>query len=734
MIKLSGQSRKQSTFFGTGRWISATRYNPCGACGRFGEYFCRVSEDGGAATCRHESYHKDFGQGHEKVSENGERYYSFVSRDGAKIKPQVRTGPPERHPDQSHYANTYAERLTEHRAKALADQLGFPGWFAEKFKEMGFGWSGPRKRTADKPALPEGWRFPERDGQGRAIGFSIRTEWNAKRQDGPRGMHLPPGWFDLAVRKKLLLVVEGASDTAACYGAGVSAIGIPALRAGREHLTELLAPLPDFVKVVMVAERDEKPDGFWPGLIGSRDTAKALADELGRPVGWALIPGELGRAGRPAEFKDSKDWLVANAGTTELSWRAAGDRYARLILADATFEWPGEPDLSVPAEIEHPECQCRRPSPGHLAGKRGSPREGFDVYTRFRCKKWVCGHCRTLEARKWYVHLRDILVEADAAGDGTRDKNPHPSKPIVADHLRLYFGEMTPRQFAACRESVTSAAGEYARMPWRGLNDTHKGDIEENKESAFEAESHDEKNETFRVFAVVPPDQRPPRFMRPVCLAEALALLAQTMALLRPDPEKKACHPVRTSKDWNLPEREPSHWTVGKVASLTPEQITEAASAVGLSATVNLRHEDVRGHQAGVAGPPVYRWLFNELVAKRDDAPAPSVGDVVNAYWRWKQHLPANAVPCWNVKDVIESRLWEGPDAPTLVRLADAIERAPELEQFFRDTEGIEWPGEQKPPPKPKRIRPSSKDRRFQARLRRAKNGDGNPILDTIRH
>ncbi len=53
-------------------------------------------------------------------------------------------------------------------------------------------------------------------------------------------------------------------------------------------------------EIIVIGERDEKPDGKWPGRDGAVRTAKRLAEELERPIAWALPPDNA---------KDARGWL-----------------------------------------------------------------------------------------------------------------------------------------------------------------------------------------------------------------------------------------------------------------------------------------------------------------------------------------------------------------------------------------------------------------------------------------
>src|SRR5690606_20980511 len=108
-----------------------------------------------------------------------------------------------------------------------------------------------------------------------------------------RGLTVP---VDLRDRPDPVLVVEGASDVAACLAAGLAAVGRPSNMGGVEHLARLLAGR----DVVVVGERDRRP-GAWPGRDGAVAVAGTLAREWGRPVRWVLPP---------ASAKDMRDALA----------------------------------------------------------------------------------------------------------------------------------------------------------------------------------------------------------------------------------------------------------------------------------------------------------------------------------------------------------------------------------------------------------------------------------------
>jgi hypothetical protein len=154
---------------------------------------------------------------------------------------------------------------------------------------------------------PEHWLFPERDSGGHVIGLTRRYATGRKMQypGTKRGLTFDPAQD--FTKQSLILVPEGASDVAACISMGLCAVGRPNNLGGCELLGALLWPAKKAgALVVVMAERDEKPDGSWPGLEGAIRTAQRLADHWGEPVAYAL-PGE--------GHKDIRSWLVAQKGS-----------------------------------------------------------------------------------------------------------------------------------------------------------------------------------------------------------------------------------------------------------------------------------------------------------------------------------------------------------------------------------------------------------------------------------
>jgi len=150
--------------------------------------------------------------------------------------------------------------------------------------ELNTGWDG------------KAWTFPERDEGGLVLGISRRFEDGHKRcaVGSRRGLTYSDRWNE---PPGPVLLVEGASDVAAGITLGLSVIGRPSNRGGLEYLARLLPKAKR--KIIVIGERDRKPDGRWPGWDGCRSVAVGLSKALRRGVTARLLP----------EAKDLRAWL-----------------------------------------------------------------------------------------------------------------------------------------------------------------------------------------------------------------------------------------------------------------------------------------------------------------------------------------------------------------------------------------------------------------------------------------
>jgi hypothetical protein len=187
------------------------------------------------------------------------------------------------------------------------------------------------------------WTFPERNAAGDIVGISTRLAVPIRSSDGKvttkkmvvgstHGLFYDPS--TLSESSGPILLVEGASDTAAAYSMGITAaIGRPSSTGGVDDLTELLRDIPGGRQIIVVGENDEREavrNGqttvVCPGRNGAILTATRLAEQLGRPVLWAMPP---------AGAKDTREYL-------QTAGRDAGGKFLELLLeAAATVDPPG---------------------------------------------------------------------------------------------------------------------------------------------------------------------------------------------------------------------------------------------------------------------------------------------------------------------------------------------------------------------------------------------------------
>jgi hypothetical protein len=285
-------------------WRPVSKSKPCLACGH--SDWCAWAPDGMTLKCERSAAPT---QGFKLVVvKDGGALFRRVGPTSGEAGPR-RRGSPARATtspttfDFSGAATRFAQALDTKQLDTLARTLGVSvealraigaGWaWTEDLRQLhagGAGWHGD---------LPVGaYAFPERDGAANIVGFALRTLDGRKGAPGSiigsrRGLIVPN---TLGTLPGAIAVVEGATDVAAALTLGIAAVGRPSNSAGAADLANLLQGR----TVVVLGERDEKPDGRWPG----RDGARAVADRLSRQwktrVDWALPP---------EGSKDLRDWL-----------------------------------------------------------------------------------------------------------------------------------------------------------------------------------------------------------------------------------------------------------------------------------------------------------------------------------------------------------------------------------------------------------------------------------------
>jgi len=182
---------------------------------------------------------------------------------------------------------TYRAECTPNLLQQLAEQLSVS---ADALRALHLGWN----------PEDECYTFPEFTASGNICGIVRRFDDGSKKAmaDSKRGLYLPVGWAD---REGPIIIVEGASDTAAGWDLGLAVIGRPNAKGGGKTLARLLADQPEEREIIVMGENDATSAGNWPGRDGAEKVATELASSLERPVSWALPPGGS---------KDLRTWLI----------------------------------------------------------------------------------------------------------------------------------------------------------------------------------------------------------------------------------------------------------------------------------------------------------------------------------------------------------------------------------------------------------------------------------------
>jgi len=311
-----------------GDWVSVTREHPCPICGKPDN--CKVARDGGAVWCGRVD------QGSVRQNAGGQFLHVIRDRaddrgrDGSPPWPRRSDHKPKNEPkwptaktDEEKGASSpprnweitalaaFDNPPAEEKRQELATSLGVD---VEALRRLGVGWN------------CHGWTIPERNGDGKIIGINVRHADGTKRRRAGGAMGLsfdPESWMTSATEPGFVFLVEGASDTAAMMSMGLSVVGRPSNTGGVELLAKLLRSVPKERLIVVVGERDRKPNESlsqsvrewhkatcegccqcWPGRFGAITTATQLARALERPIAWAFPPDGA---------KDSRAWLNSQA-------------------------------------------------------------------------------------------------------------------------------------------------------------------------------------------------------------------------------------------------------------------------------------------------------------------------------------------------------------------------------------------------------------------------------------
>jgi hypothetical protein len=226
-----------------------------------------------------------------------------------------------------------------------------------------------------------------------------------------------------------VLIVEGASDTAALLGAGINAIGRPSNSSGAQFAAQLVGKLPEGTPIIVMGENDQKPDGRWPGKEGAEKVAQEMAN--------ALPTYKVHIAYPPDGVKDVRAWFAGRSGVEvgeaflgSLTWertfpclpQSKGRDDKEEIAADT------RPVAVLPAVAESDVQRLlaglhRAPPPWRCPHGGSSLLNDVEHPSRYRairhaCDCWHCTVCRMRLARSWAKHIACCVLAATSASEG----------------------------------------------------------------------------------------------------------------------------------------------------------------------------------------------------------------------------------------------------------------------------------------------------------------------------
>ncbi|MEM9374133.1 MAG: DUF3987 domain-containing protein, partial [Planctomycetota bacterium] len=271
-----------------------SRAHPCPACGK-PDWCCWFTDnDGERLRCMRGS---ETPLGMKLIATDREGGSVFVHDDDVDVAPERK--PPAKRSvsstgiDAEALSRRVRSALTEDHLHRLAEATGLE---ADLWDRLGVGWTNESGGA---------WCLPERDAAGRVIGVQYRSPDGQKgfAKGTHRGLTIPE---DFAAHAELcgddpVLIVEGASDVVAARAMGFAAVGRPSNTGG----VGLLATFLEGRNVLVMGERDQKPDGSWPGRDGAERVANGLAGAWGVPVP-VIFP--------PEGVKDLRELMAVHHG------------------------------------------------------------------------------------------------------------------------------------------------------------------------------------------------------------------------------------------------------------------------------------------------------------------------------------------------------------------------------------------------------------------------------------
>jgi hypothetical protein len=415
----------------TGGWVRVSRRFVCPVCE--GPDNCQVSADGAVVWCGRRSDLPSFTG---KINAGGQ-FLHRMDRLAGGVWPLPRPTPRKQQREKLPPA-TVAELLTMYHRGATPTNL------AELEQELGV--PVPTVARVGWNAGAGCWTLPWWSADGKVVGIAERYPRSHADLPGAKrtarstslGLAYLPSLHD-ADGGGIVWVVEGWSDTLAGESIGLRVLGRPSVSGGLADVADLLEEL-DPARVVVVGERDQKPDGSWPGLTLGRRFAEGLADRLGRVVEVCLPPADL---------KDLRAAVLA--GHTAETWLAGVEWQEQAGTSVADFSRPGEGPVVGLSEYRRLLAESRvasLDSPGTYFDGSGCG-SGKSTADRLAIAKLAAGE-RALVAVPTHANVAELVEELRAAKINA-----------VGSPDLLVIGQEGPGQVPNCRNVEAATVESY---------------------------------------------------------------------------------------------------------------------------------------------------------------------------------------------------------------------------------------------------------------------------------
>lgn len=304
----------------------------------------------------------------------------------------------------------------------------------------------------------QAWRIPERDAEGRIIGWVCRFDDGGKpkaESGSKRGLSMAwPLPTDAGTTPAdPILIVEGASDAAAGIDLGFTTIGRPSATGGRPHLRQLLGDRRDR-DVVIIGENDS-----GAGRLGAEKIAADLHEMVASLK--LIFPPECA--------KDLREWYTAPAGCSR-------EELDRLISQASEWE-PAKPMAIDPPDGFH---LTEHGNSERLVARHGRDLLYCDPWARWLAwdgKRWKPDEGRRIEALAMDT-VKSIYAEAADEPNAAR------RKALAEWAQRCETGHHVRQIIALSRHRVTVLPDQLDVDPWlfnvrNGTLDLRTGELRE---------------------------------------------------------------------------------------------------------------------------------------------------------------------------------------------------------------------------------------------------------------